>query len=276
MVPVVRLGRRGGRLRLPTGVAAVALLLATGAAAAGSAILLPPVPADAADAEPQVEVTFDGPTIDGARVGGTAGATAAVVSDGGQPRLVPGADGAGSALRLPAAGQPAAAVVVTAAGGADVLSPGVRGFVVAADFRRDAGADTDGDNVVQRGLWVDPGQYKLQVDKGRASCVVAGTSGRVIAEVDEPVVTGVWYRLVCRRDGDVVRATLTRLDVGAQWQAVAEGPIGAVRAATPDSPLSIGAKVAPGGTLTETPDQFNGTIDNVVVQVDPDGVGARS
>jgi hypothetical protein len=200
-------------------------------------------------------------------VSGPAAAVGEVVGSDGAVRWVPGPGGLGSAAQFPAPGRPAGAVVVRVAGGVDALSPGLRPFTISAEVRRDVGGEADGDNVLQRGLWNDPGQYKLQLDGGHASCVVAGTRGRVIAEVEEEVVPGVWYRMTCRREDNTVRLTLRRLDLDGTWHATATGPIGSVRAASPASPLTIGGKVGETGEPTAYPDQLNGAVAAVVVHI---------
>lgn len=246
----------------PTLIAAAALLgLSPALAGAG--------PRPGGSQGPDVVVEFE-QGADGVRVvvGGSAQAVASLAGPPGAVRWVPGPGGQRGAAQFPGAGRGGGAVVVRTTGGTDVLSPGLDAFTIAADVRRDAGLDVDGDNVLQRGLWNDPGQYKLQLDGGYASCVVAGTRGRVVTKIESEVVPGVWYRLVCRRDGDTVRLALRRLDVDASWHAVARGPIGSVRAASPDSPLTIGAKVGESGELTAQPDQFNGAVGDVVVRVD--------
>lgn len=200
-------------------------------------------------------------------VASTAAAVGDVVSDGGSIRQVAGPPGYGSAVEFPASGEPAAVIIVRNSGSTDRLEPGDRDFAFGADVRVSAGND-DGDNVLQRGLWGDDGQYKLQVDYGVVSCTVQGASGRVLVRIDEIVEPLVWYRLVCQRSGDDLSLEVERLDTGATWREAATGPIGSVRMSSADSPLSIGGKVGWNGEIVKGPDQFNGAIDNVYVRID--------
>lgn len=218
-----------------------------------------------------VRLSFDEPAVDvfsDVVVTGSAGALGAVVPDGGGVRQVDGAPGEGSAAAFPAQGQPAAVVVVRNAGATDRLAPGDGAFAFGADIRAVDEPDTDGDNIVQRGLWEDAGQYKLQLDYGTLSCTVAGTAGRVLVEVAEAIEPSVWYRVACERDGDVLHLTVERPDTGELWEATGTGPIGAVSMATATSPLSIGGKVGADGQVVAQPDQFTGAVDNVFVRVD--------
>jgi hypothetical protein len=213
-----------------------------------------------------------GPTVDDLRVTGSAHATARVVAEGGATvEVVASADGAGWALQFPgrdAAGG-AVAVSVVAPGTGDALSPGTRDFSLGADVRVDPGVDTDGDNVVQRGLSDDVGQYKIELDRGRFACTVKGTQGRVRAQLaDERPVPGVWYRMTCDRVGDRIDLEVRRLDDDTVATASATGPIGAVRTAEPGTPLSIGGKLTPSGAVaTWQPDQLNGAVGDVWVRI---------
>ena len=218
-----------------------------------------------------VRVSFDEPSVDVITevvVSGSAAVDGVVVPDGGAVRQVDGAPGEGSAAAFPARGQPAAVVVLRNAGATDRLAPGTGAFAFGADIRTDVEPDTDGDNIVQRGLWQDDGQYKLQLDYGTVSCTVAGTAGRVLVEVAEAIEPSVWYRVACERDGDTLRLTVERPDTGVVREATGSGPIGAVGMADASSPLSVGGKVGADGQVVEHPDQFNGAVDNVFVRID--------
>ena len=164
----------------------------------------------------------------------------------------------------------AAAVVVRSTGTNDALSPGTRTFRLGADFRLDEESDglpTDnGDNLVQRGLFDGPAQYKLQLDKGYAACRVAGSTGAVLVRAPMPVESGQWYRMTCMRQGDTLKLNLLKAEDGA-WRSLgpwtASGRIGLVRLSK-STPLSVGAKVLAGGEIVRSgPDQFNGAVDNV-------------
>lgn len=179
-------------------------------------------------------------------------------------------DGAG-AVRLPAydpRGRRFAVLRVSTVRG--LLSPGERDFTFGAEVMIDAtssGTDADdGDNVVQRGLHGPDAQFKLQVDRGIASCRVAGDEGEVIARLGRRLESEVWHRIRCTRSGDTVTVEATALVEGAEEQVGASsqrGPIGAVEfgAATP---LSVGGKLAVAGTIAaSSTDQLNGAVARV-------------
>lgn len=118
----------------------------------------------------------------------------------------------GLALRLPAysgaAAPPRAALQLASSGPRDPLDVGVQDFEFGADFRLDAesqGTEVDGgNNLIQRGLASDPGQFKIDVDGGRVGCRVAGSEGVVEARISSSVRPDTWYRARCSRNGDVV------------------------------------------------------------------------
>jgi hypothetical protein len=102
-----------------------------------------------------------------------------------------GRDGAGSnrAVRFPAhsaATDAPRAVVRVVPEGPDALDPGTGRFESGADVVLDAtsesgavGSTDNGDNLVQRGLFDDLSQYKVQLDARRPSCRVKGSAGTV-------------------------------------------------------------------------------------------------
>src|SRR5215211_2772628 len=96
---------------------------------------------------------------------------------GGQAVQVHSGNGT-SALRFPAFSAereaPRLVLVLNPIGASDLLNPGGQDFSFGADLRlNDASSgkgDDNGDNVLQRGLFSDANQYKLQVDKRVPSC----------------------------------------------------------------------------------------------------------
>ena len=257
--------------------AAALVLAGCGGGAAANGLDDPPATPDTpTQAPPRLLLTFDDNPPGAVRKPvlankGTATAVVDLVSVG--TRTVSfAADGAdGSALVLPSyTGQrsgPFAAVRVVADGN-DWLSPGESGFSFGADVMlnpRSMGTEVDnGDNVVQRGLFEDSAQYKIQVDKRHPSCVVRGSAGALVAK-SKTVLGDGWYRVRCDRTGpDAITLTVTDLGAGGEPRVTsAEGPIGDVEMAG-DAPLSVGAKVSANGDLTvSSTDQFNGEIDNV-------------
>jgi hypothetical protein len=134
---------------------------------------------------------------------------------------------------------------------------------------RDAGSGTfdNGDNVVQRGLFADPSQYKLQVDKRVPSCTVKSPLARAFVELPQPMERG-WYRVVCDYRAGTLTVSASRMEdgqVGAPVQASVTQDVGPL-VFNPVTPLVIGGKVGSNGLMVRhQPDQFNGALDNVFV-----------
>lgn len=181
-----------------------------------------------------------------------------------------------SAVRLPAwsRNDPENAVVrVRGSGADDPLSPDLAPFTFGADFALDPesfGSSTDdGDNLIQRGLFDASSQYKIQIDRGRVSCRVAGLDGSLIVKLDEKVEPRAWYRVTCTRQGNSVSIDLLKLHGGDHEPATAteRGPIGPVVMSGP-TPLSVGGKLATDGSvLRSSTDQFNGAVDRVLFRL---------
>jgi hypothetical protein len=148
------------------------------------------------------------------------------------------------------------------------LSPGSSEFTFGADVRLDAVSNCseldNGDNVIQRGLFSDPAQYKIQVDKHHASCVVRGTEGSVTAKSKAALSPAKWYRLDCRRLDQTVTLTVAELGSTEPPSVVDKtGPIGPLDL-TGAEPVAVGAKIGSDGQIPESStDQFNGVIDNI-------------
>jgi predicted small lipoprotein YifL len=240
----------------------------------------PPAAGPPAEPPPELLLTFDENDAGPAKAPivsnvGSARAQVDVVTVGQAAVSFTARQGHGSALVLPKySGQksgPFAAITVRAEG--DWLSPGDRSFGFAADVRLNAetrGTAVDnGDNVLQRGLFEDPAQFKIQVDKRRPSCVIRGSAGTVVVKSKVVLGSG-WYGLRCDRTGpDAVTLTVTDLDSGGALEVTsASGPLGDVAIAH-GTPLSVGAKFgADGGLVVSSTDQFNGEIDNVSYSID--------
>lgn len=251
------------------GVAAgLALLVAVAGCAVGPQVASPGATSPGA---PPVKgshwrLDFDGP--DALALAGGFGVVQALPVDGGSYQVVDGPAG-GRALAFPsfASGAGLALVDVNEAG--TVPDPGGRDFGWGADVRSDSFEVTeadDGDNLLQRGLAADPHQYKLQLDGGRPSCVVAGTAGRLVAKAATRLEAR-WYRLRCERQGESLVLTVVDLQATSPEAVTVavQGPVGAVTFPT-GTPLSVGRKVSPSGkTFASQPDQFNGVLDAVWV-----------
>lgn len=181
-----------------------------------------------------------------------------------------------AAVRLPAwsRNDPENAVVrIRGSGVEDVLSPDLAPFTFGADFALDPdsfGSSTDdGDNLIQRGLFDASSQYKIQIDRGRVSCRVAGLDGSLIVKLDQRIEPRVWYRVSCTRHGSSVTLDLLRLHGGDSEPVTAteRGPIGPVVMSGP-TPLSVGGKLATdGAVIRSSTDQFNGVLDRVLFRL---------
>ncbi len=227
----------------------------------------------------QLRIDFDeitaevGTLVPGAANLGTATVrTEVVTSEGGRLRLAQGATGAGG--RFPAHlgedASPAAALLIWSDDGA--LTPGNADFTFGASFRLDAvseGGDADnGDNLVQRGLFVDKTQFKLQIDHGVPSCRIAGSAGEVVVVLDEPVRRDTWYTVRCTRRAPEVRLELREIGGSTPATVVSvQADVGTLRFGR-RTPVAVGAKVLAGGVVPRTAtDQFNGVVDDVVVEM---------
>ncbi len=235
-----------------------------------------------------LDLRFDDPLTDAATVhrirsGGSGSYDISVVASGGgglvtQPGRKRGVD---RALRFPpfapvVAGPRALIRVVPGAGSSDDLNPGSGDFVFGADVRLDAdsqapGSTDDGNNVVQRGLYADPTQYKLEIDEGVASCRVKGSSGDVQVSSTSPLGPGRWYRLRCARTADGLSLTVSGWasnGVATTAEVAEHGQTGDLTPPSQTLPLTIGAKLGSDGeTIEPASDQFNGLIDNVLLRI---------
>jgi hypothetical protein len=223
----------------------------------------------------------DGSLTAPANTGAQAVAVQTNLGSGGTIEQARGPDGS-RALRFPpfSVAEPPLAVLTVLATKDDFLSPGASDFEFGVDFSLDepseGGAD-NGNNLLQRGLFRDAAQYKLQIDHGLVSCRVVGSEGEAVATSATPVTAGTWYRARCTRRGDTLKLSLAALDSsgevpddeGAEGGAEGGGAETVARTGvvtlTAETPLSIGSKVTSAGEVVpSSPDQFNGALDNVV------------
>jgi len=280
------------RRRLPRGTAAALVVFAL---ASGTHS-----PAEAST-DVELSLTFDASNLDLQAIdlsnSGTAAMTTSVVSlNGGQVLPVPSRTAEGVAARFPAfdATRSGARAVIRImnAGSEDVLDPGSRTITWSADFMVDAisvsktsGSTDNGNNVLQRGLAGSGHQFKLQVDGKdgkRPGCRVETAVGSLLVVVPVTVVSSTWYRASCERDGDILTGTVSRLDndgnVLQTWSRTATytgaTPLGDLTFNNPTLPTSIGGKLRDDGTARVAGDQFNGVIDNVVIDLAPSGTPA--
>lgn len=205
---------------------------------------------------------------------GTANTRVVKVSANGGDILSAKAEFGENAIRLPfyspELNAARAMIVVTEVSG-DSLNPLEGDFKFGADFSLDptsSGSSRDnGDNLIQRGLYEDPSQFKLELDARRPTCRVKGSKGEVVVRSSVPVDPAAWYRVYCERRGDQITLGLLKLADEVDWiRQTKEGVTGALDFA--DSiPISIGGKVDASGRPSPSADQFNGLIDQVVVDI---------
>ena len=150
------------------------------------------------------------------------------------------------------------------------LSPGSTDFEYGAVFRLNAtssGRSIDnGNNLLQRGLYGDPSQFKLQIDHGYPSCLVRGSAGQVSIASSARITPDRWYRATCSRVGSRVTVQVTPYGSAAT-------PVSNVRSGSTGTlafglslPASIGGKLTPAGAVvSSSTDQFNGAVANAWV-----------
>lgn len=200
-------------------------------------------------------------------------------------RVVPGPGSTGQAVAYPAddaIASGARAVVRVVPEGHDRFAPKDADFGFGADVMYPhlptESAEDNGDNVLQRGLFGDKGQFKLQLDDARPGCRIAGGAGEVLVKAQDALEPGQWYRIRCERVDDVVSLFVAPLPGDAPvpgtpaerdlawllWQR--GGETGTLSVSDPPATLSVGGKLnAQGSLVEEAPDQFSGILDNVVI-----------
>lgn len=171
---------------------------------------------------------------------------------------------------------PRAVIRVVDRRGADDLDPGGGRLVFGADFSldrdseaHDDGSTDNGNNLVQRGLFNQVSQYKIQVDGAVVSCRIKGRAGTALIASTVHIVPERWYRARCQRQASLVTLALT-------WWKADGTPVrslsavstrtGRLSPASPNVPFSIGGKLNNTGEVLADADQFNGRIDNVVLR----------
>jgi hypothetical protein len=173
-------------------------------------------------------------------------------------------------FRPDAPATPAVVVLRPHGGSPDPTDPGRGAFAFGASFKLDdltGVSDTDnGDNLVQRGIFSDDTQYKIQLDDQVPTCLIRGSEGMVTVRASQPVRTDQWYRARCRRVGNDVNLRVTTWDNGSlqSWETSNNGDTGSLSYGGRGGPFSIGGKVDDdGAVLARDSDQFNGLIDDV-------------
>ncbi|MBA2445974.1 MAG: hypothetical protein H0V49_11685 [Nocardioidaceae bacterium] len=177
----------------------------------------------------------------------------------------------------PSTDAPRAAVKITNATATDVLNPRSADFKFGADFvvddpswRTASGSTDNGDNLVQRGLYGDASQYKLQVDRDVATCRIKGDLGTVEVSSEVNIQSGRWYRVRCRRLSRSVTISVTSWRTNGTRHTDTDtrnGRTGDMTPNRPSWPFSVGGKLRAGGKVHPSTDQFNGRIDNVFLKI---------
>jgi hypothetical protein len=189
---------------------------------------------------------------------------------------VPSGNGT-SALRFPSYSpevqSPRLVLVINPVGATDLLNPEAKDFSFGADLRLNEvssgeGGD-NGDNVLQRGLFSDASQYKLQVDKRVPSCTVKSGKAQLFLKFDDGLDEG-WFRLRCDYAAGSLTLSVNQIhtdrveELGNKTKSASIGPIGF----SARTPATIGGKLGSNGELVlNQSDQFNGELDNVFVDV---------
>jgi hypothetical protein len=129
--------------------------------------------------------------------------------------------------------------------------PGARDFRFGARIKVSRAQASRHMNVIQKGYFKQSGgQWKLQVDAGRPSCVVRGDVDRVLVRGEKSVIDGRWHRLACSR----TESGGVRLLVDGDVAASSDHATGSV---ANGAPLRLGAKKLGTGQV----DQFHGRLD---------------
>lgn len=186
--------------------------------------------------------------------------------------------GAGMAARYPSfdgtSTAPRAVVAMANSTTTDVLTPGAKVFTFGADVNSDSvstGTRYDnGNNILQRGLYGDPAQYKLQIDNGHALCRVKGDQGSASLTSPQLLPSNEWFRIACTRKvfatGDQLVLSITPITASGVFgtpiiNRSGVKPIGKLNFASSRA-LSIGGKLTAMNAIHLESDQFNGLIDN--------------
>lgn len=245
--------------------------------------LMSPQSASADDQALVFEVTADSPVgsrISSGSVSGSASVNVDVATLGtGTAKTVPGLRGVAS-FGLPRFVQsstpPRAVLRITNAGRGDDLAPGASDFTFGADFSLDrvsTGSPVDnGDNIIQRGMFGNQSQYKIDADGGKLSCRIKGSDGVVLVRSSVRAEPGLWYRAECSRIGQrVVFSVREYLSTGGSrlYRDSAQGETGSLSWSKTSVPLAVGGKLnATGEIVGHNTDQFNGSVNRATLAID--------
>ncbi len=101
-------------------------------------------------------------------------------------------------------------------------NPGTQNFAMGVVFTtRPIPSSNYAGNLMQKGLFGDPGQVKLQLvpsSDGTVNCRIKGTSGAKIVTSTVNVDDGAWHTAVCWRAGNVVGVTVDGVVKSLSWR----------------------------------------------------------
>jgi hypothetical protein len=140
-------------------------------------------------------------------------------------------------------------------------NPGSQNFALGIVFTSQSIPNTSSysGNLIQKGLFGDPGQVKLQLvpqAQGTVNCRIKGTSGAKIVTSSVNVDNGAWHTAVCWRSGNVVGVTVDGVVTSLAWN---PGSISNAK------DLTLGNKTAQAGSS----DQHFGRTDFATWVIDP-------
>jgi hypothetical protein len=282
--------KRTRRLGLPalvtTAIAFGAFAATTGAAPAQAST--PVVHASLNFASPPAGKTVASLVVGGAYANYLSASV--VTANGGHAVSVVSGTGYNNAIAFPAyvplADHPPLAIVAirNRSSAVDALDAGSGAFSWQADFylANNLGSDrVDGDNLVQRGLSTHK-QWKLSVDRHQAQCfarTVDNGQSVITPAVNIPLITGPrdvhWYRAICSRSSSGVLSlhVYAYSPTAKTWSTFRTTTAPNLVVGDLDMdwniPVSVGGKLTDTGAiaLSPSPDQFNGSVDNVSLKV---------
>lgn len=168
---------------------------------------------------------------------------------------------------------PRLVLVIKPVGATDLLNPQGNDLSFGADLRLNdlssGNGDDNGDNVLQRGLFSDANQYKLQVDKRVPSCTVKSSEGRLFVKFGQSLDKG-WFRVRCDYEAGSLTLSVSKIltdqveELGNKTKSMSIGSLDF----SGNTPVTIGGKIGSNGELVlHQSDQFNGELDNVFVDI---------
>ena len=155
--------------------------------------------------------------------------------------------------------------------GEDALNPlnGTGNFQFGASVRMSTVAGKAGMNILQRGVFGDGAQWKLQTDYKSAvgfrvaSCRFSDGTAAVLVLGTKKLLAGTWYDLTCQRSGSTF--TLVVDDVSGTAADETVSAVASIGAIAPTKPATIGGKAitTQTGQNDTATDQFHGDLDGV-------------